>query len=182
MKLSKYQVELHKLNAETLEMLREWRNSDFVKNEMEFQEYISPEMQQKWFESINNDCNYYFLIAYQGEFWGMIHLSNIDFENKTAQCGLFLLEMNKTDNIVSIAASAILLEFAFEHLNLQKLFAKVKNDNQRAINYNLNWGFKLRDKKEKFSQFFLDTPSYIDIAKPLIAKLEKLYPSFLKIE
>lgn len=53
---------LIKIQKHHLELLRNWRNNE-VREFMIYQEYISETMQQEWFDSINNQNNFYFLIS-----------------------------------------------------------------------------------------------------------------------
>ncbi len=175
MKMSIFTVELERLEKNKIELLRNWRNSEFVQSQMEYRQSITPEMQLKWFESINNEFNFYFLIKHKHEYWGMIHLSNINYENRTANSGLFLTNYQQIDNIVSVFASSLLLKFAFEDLNLEKIFAKVKNDNHRALSYNQQWGFMLTEKRERFSQYELTVKTYYEKSRKIIDQIYRLY-------
>ena len=60
--LTDYGVKLVQLTEDKIELVRQWRNSDKIKKYMEYRDYISPEMQQKWFNKISNTTNDFFFI------------------------------------------------------------------------------------------------------------------------
>ena len=75
MKISKYGIDLVRLTEEDIEMLRQWRNSPQIQQFMEYREEITAEMQKKWFDSINNVNNFYFIIHFEGQKIGLINTS-----------------------------------------------------------------------------------------------------------
>jgi hypothetical protein len=44
---------------------------------------ITPQMQDEWFESIDNEQNFFFLIYHKQQPVGLINISSIDWDNKT---------------------------------------------------------------------------------------------------
>lgn len=175
MKLEGYGVTLELLTQETAEIVRQWRNSAEILQQMEYQEKIGPEAQQLWFESVQNESCKYFTIAYYGELVGMIHLAQIDLSEKTAEAGLFIGNTSFSGTGIALGASLLLLAFAFETLSLENIFAKVKNTNFNARQYNQLLGFqKAKELNADFALYVLPKDTYLQ-QKP---KLEKLanYP------
>ena len=64
MELNSYGINLKKIEYKDIEMIRMWRNSHFVKEFMEFREYITIEMQKKWFQQLGSD-NHYFIVYFR---------------------------------------------------------------------------------------------------------------------
>lgn len=74
---------------------------------------------------------------------------------------MFIGELNYVGTGVALAASALLLQFAFETLNLACLYAKVKNENAIAINYNAFLGFEFDCiLNQSFNQYKISNSSY----------------------
>lgn len=142
MKIYDYGLELIRVEEKHLEILRQWRNSPDISKYMEFREYITPEMQQSWFEKINSVFNFYFIVNYKDHLIGLIHLSDIDFEKQYAKAGLFISDQRFIDTHLPVKASLAILDFAFNSLFLKNIEAKVKSDNTKAINYNKALGFR----------------------------------------
>lgn len=156
MRKTAYGISIETLTAEMAEQVRLWRNLPFVRKQMEYKEFISPEMQQAWFASVQNEQYAYFLI-YVGKIpAGLIHLAAINKETRTAEAGLFIGEEAFYGTGVALGASLMLLDFAFYELNLKAVYAKVKDGNLPAENYNALLGFeKIEPVNEQFNRWRL---------------------------
>ncbi len=129
------------LHEKHLEELLMYRNTDFVRKKMFFQEIITWENHIKWFNSINNQFNYYYVIINEaGVNCGLINLKGI--KNNNSGAGLFLYKEEFKETLIAIKATYIIHEFAFYLLNINKLIVEVEKDNLQAINYNKALGFK----------------------------------------
>lgn len=138
---------LEPLTPETAEVVRKWRNREDIAQFMEYREFISEEMQQQWFLKVEADpSSIYWLIRNEKESIGLIHLAEIDLVAKTAHSGLFVGNVQFIGTGIALGASLIVLDYAFEKLGLQEVFAKVKNGNREAEKYNELLGFK-REKE-----------------------------------
>jgi RimJ/RimL family protein N-acetyltransferase len=138
LQINKFNITLNRVRFGDLEMLRNWRNSDFVSKRMVSNEYITNEMQIKWFESINNEYNYFFIAEFNNEKIGVISIKNI--ENKSAEGGIYLAS-DKFEN-TSVVARMVLCfnDFVFDVLKLEYLCSHVKRDNKKAISSTLAQG------------------------------------------
>src|SRR5690606_5775369 len=92
--ISRFGVRLIRLGKEHIELVRYWRNSDRIRNVMEYRAIISPEMQLQWFLSLHAANDFYFIIEHEAKLIGMIHISKTDWEDKNAQSGLFIWDEN----------------------------------------------------------------------------------------
>lgn len=138
---SGYGVVLRPLTLETAEQVRVWRNTPRIMEQMEYRETISPDMQARWFVSIQNEEYRYYVIYADNIPLGLIHLAKIDRLNHTAEAGLFVGEAHFMGTGVALGASLLLLELAFGDLALQRVWAKVKQGNESAEKYNALLGF-----------------------------------------
>lgn len=146
MKIIRYGVTLKRLTQEYIELVREKRNN--VRHLMHYQEYITPEMQQKWFESIDTPENMYYLIEYKGTFYGMINEKDIDHENGKMESGIFLFEEEYYNSIIPVLASLILIESGFYIVKGGASHIRVMRDNKKAIDYNISLGYELCEGQE----------------------------------
>ncbi|HEY0262219.1 MAG TPA: GNAT family N-acetyltransferase [Chitinophagales bacterium] len=149
MTISKFGVELKRLTVDKIELVRAWRNDPKISRSMFFAQHITAEMQQKWFESIDNEHNFYFLIYYHGKAVGLIHTSEIDNAKKTAFSGLFIYDESYWGTDVPVRASLAMLDFFFAENSIETFFAKTKKDNKAAILYNEMLGFEVESEIEK---------------------------------
>ncbi|MCF8308796.1 MAG: GNAT family N-acetyltransferase [Bacteroidales bacterium] len=149
MKIHKYGVTLKRITEEDIELLRQWRNSEQINRHMEYREYITPEMQKKWFDSINNYNNFYYLIIYKGDKVGVINEKNIDRSGKgTSESGLFIANKNYYKTFVPLLASLTLIELNFYLLGGKESYIRTLRDNKEAIAYNKSLGYELCEGQE----------------------------------
>ena len=143
MEISGYGVTLRRLTEDKIEMVRNWRNDPKIQQYMEFRDYITPEMQKKWFESIDNDNNFYFIIIYEGKEIGLINIKNVDYDKMDGEPGIFIYEDEYLNTDVPMRASFCLGDFVWNTLKLKSEYIHVLKSNERAIKNNLFFGFKL---------------------------------------
>lgn len=173
MELIKFGIKLIRICYDDLELLRTWRNSDYVNKRMVFNEYISKEMQEKWFESIDNKYNYYFIAEFNNEKVGVINIKNI---NNNYGEGAIYLASEKYENTGIVARIVMCFnDFVFEDLKLNYICSHVKRDNIKAINSSIAQGC-VEDKEKSTSNFIyftLDKTSYNNKTKKIRKILNK---------
>lgn len=159
----KYGIELHRLIKENIELVRTKRNSDAIRQHMFYRGIITPEEQEKWFESICNIYNYYFVIHYRGKKIGLIHGKNVDYEKRTAEGGIFIWEEEYWTSFVPALASVTMIELTFNILSLKATYAEVLNTNMRSKAYNEQLGYTLHseDKSTGKEIYVLTHENYI---------------------
>ncbi len=144
---------------------------------MFFRATITPEMQQEWYESINNEQNYYFVIYLDGVPCGLISISSIDFDNKNAFAGLFIYDDKYLGTDVPVRASLGILDVFFGFTNIDSIYAKVRGSNTVAHQYNTSLGFK-RMKKIELGQgyeYCLTRDNYYQATTLLHKATHKIY-------
>jgi len=172
--IRKYGVVLRRLQLKDIELVREKRNQDSVRNYMFYKEKISESEQLEWFQSINNIDNYYFVIEVEGNKVGLINGKNIDYEKRTSEGGIFIWDENYRDVQVSAIASVIMAEFTFMIFNFNKTFAEVLATNLGQIKYNEFMGYKLEKRENDKLTYTLSKESYLQKRRRLIKAVESL--------
>lgn len=109
---------------------------------MAFRETITPEMQCRWFASVQNDRNLYWIIQSAGHRVGVANLKDIDRTAATAEAGIYIAEPFAEQAIVGFGVGMTLLDIAFDRLGLSRVVAHVLRSNERAIRYNLALGYQ----------------------------------------
>jgi RimJ/RimL family protein N-acetyltransferase len=150
MKFFKYGIILERLKEEDIELVRQWRNSDPVRLNMNYQELITPEQQQQWFQSVNNLQFNYLMIHYQGEKIGLLNDKNIDWESKSSESGIFLGRPEFYNTFVPYLVSVAGIETTFYFLGWKKQVAHIMRTNTNAIKFNLQLGYHLCSGQEDF--------------------------------
>lgn len=167
--LEQYGVKLIRLREEDIELVRNWRNQSSVANYMEYREHISPEQQKKWFHSINNKYNYYFIIEFKGKKIGLINAKNYDPGARFGEGGIFIGDPDFIDSFAAIYSTLCLLNFIFYKLGLKESRARILRNNPGAINYNKLIGYKLMPGQENVENqlYSLSFGDYARSAKKL---------------
>lgn len=173
--VEKYGIQLKKITIDDIELIRTKRNSENISSKMIYKNYISPEQQLQWFESINNFNNFYYLIIYDDRPIGLINEKDMDWNNLTSEAGLFIWEDKYLKTIVPALATLTLIELGFEILSWKKTSIRIIESNKEGISYNKQIGFKIvrQDKGILFME--LDRASFYEKTRKMIVSLSKSY-------
>jgi len=162
MEITKYGVTLRRLTEDKIEMVRNWRNDPKISQYMEYKEYITPEMQKKWFKKIDNNENYFFIIEVDKKEIGLINIRDIDYDLLEGEAGIYIYDDNFYNSTISFQSSLVLCDFCFESLKLNRVIAHILKDNKRAIKYNKLMGYKIAiEQDEVYNQlYYLNKKDY----------------------
>ena len=154
--LEQFDVRLIRLQREDLELVRTWRNSAHVRDNMVYKDYISKEMQNAWFETINNPNNYYFIIEFDSKKVGVINAKNFEKEQGFGEGGIFIGDQTYEHSFAAVYASLCLLNFVFymlRDINISRI--RILKDNFRAIQYNKLLGYEwVEDSEDGLNQIY----------------------------
>lgn len=167
--LEGYGVLLKRLTEDKIELIRNWRNDPKISKYMEFRDYITPEMQLKWFKKIDNDCNFYFIIEVDGNEIGLVNVRDVDYQKKEGEGGIFIYDDSYLNSMVSFQTALILNDFCFEKLGLERMVAHIMSDNKRAIDYNKHQGYKIQPNQEGIMNqlYYLSRTDYFEKRKKI---------------
>lgn len=135
-------IQIERLQEKDIELVRNWRNSVFVRQHMNFREQITPEMQIKWFRSIDNFDNFFFILRFKGLKVGLGNIKNIDWAERSGETGVFIAEKQNLSSFLPVVGVLTLSELVFRIFKLNKLYSHVRPDNKRAIRFNKLFGYK----------------------------------------
>jgi hypothetical protein len=110
---------------------------------------------------------------------GLISLSSIDYEHNKAFAGLFIYDDNYLGTDVPVRSSLCLLDVFFAHTAIDTLYAKVRDSNIVADQYNTSLGFE-RIKKIELGQGYeygLEKENYFKKANTLRQAAIRIYGS-----
>ncbi|HLU86690.1 MAG TPA: GNAT family N-acetyltransferase [Taishania sp.] len=160
-------LELKPLSLETLELVRNWRNDELVLQFMQFKHYISQEEQLNWFRTLNDA--YYFVIYEHETPLGLINIKKIDYEEFSGEAGLFIGNKTFKGTGVALGASVLLLDFAFDRLELRTVGATMHKQNKDAILYNKLLGFEYsKSVDDQFEFWSMSKEKYLQKRKQLV--------------
>lgn len=165
--LEGYDIVLRRISKDDIETIRIWRNDPRISQYMEFREHITPEMQEKWFDKINNQYNYYFIIEVQNEGVGLINIKDIDYEHMKGEAGIFIYDTKYLNSDISFKSFLVLYDYFFNTFKLKYTLAHILESNKRAIRFNKFFGYEnYKDQQE----YIL----YADVYKQYSQKIKKM--------
>ena len=168
--LKQYGVSLIRVQEKDIELIRYWRNQSDIVNFMEYKNYIFPDAQKKWFASINNKLNYYFIIEFENKKIGLINVKNYDRLAGFGEGGIFIWDKNYVGSFAAVFSSLCLLNFMLLKVNVcSKSRVRILSNNDRAIHYNKLLGYKLISGQEcELNQLYeLDVKDYLQMGEKL---------------
>ncbi len=173
--ISKYNIRFIRLKEEDIELVRQWRNHPSIRNYMVYREQITAEMQKKWYSSINNNLNLYFIIEYKGKKIGLINGKDINWDHKTMETGIFIWNKYYRKTHIPTLCTLIFAELGVAIWDL-KPRATILKSNERALKYNKMIGFKVKedDPEKEYVMLEMDKESSGFIAKKLKAAINLL--------
>jgi len=148
MQYTKYGITLINLTEKDIELVRNWRNDPIVVRNYEFRDFITPEMQKKWFKSIRNINNAYFVIIYEGKKVGVINARNIDWEKQTIESGIFIPDPAVYNTFVPAIIAVMMTDLFFRAFNWEKVYAHIMKTNTPMIRFNETLGYTLCEGQE----------------------------------
>ncbi len=147
--LEQYNIKLTRLLESEIELVRYWRNQPHIRNQMEYRDYITPEMQKKWFSTVNNKYHYYFIINYENNKVGLINVKGYKDGANSAEGGIFIWDKKYLDSYVPAFASLCLINFIFKTLQgFEYSYIRILKTNTTSINYNLMLGYEIEPNQE----------------------------------
>lgn len=158
-----YGLVYKRVAEEDIELIRYWRNRDFIRKTMQFQEYITRRMQQQWFQKINNKYNYYFIVeTEEGKKIGLINCKDTN-ENRVAEGGIFFWDASYWNTLIPAYASLTMLEAIFEIFQSGDISViTVLKNNPHALHFNKLLGYSIYSENEKSYQLKLTKTDYFE--------------------
>ena len=162
MRMLNAHVELTRLHVSDIEQVREWRNAPHISKHMLSKTYITEEMQKNWFDSLDDDTNFYFVIHVQGKKVGVVSIKDINFQLQTAEPGIFIAETQHSLPQTPFGAALLLNDFAFNTLKLKKLVMRMLDNNKKAMRFNRTLGYvaKKTVSAEQYTLYELTADRY----------------------
>jgi RimJ/RimL family protein N-acetyltransferase len=143
MRFVRYGIELERLEARHLEMVRQWRNHESVRLRMRYQEEITTTAQVEWFGRLDPRNDWYFVAERKEEKFGLFHVKQIDWTRKVGEAGGFVSNPELIGGIEAGLGILALMDFAFFILGLQSLEASYHPDYREIVRLNSQLGYEI---------------------------------------
>lgn len=134
------------LEKEHIEIIRNWRNDSIIRKFFFSWQFINKAQQERWFEKYCSDETqvvFAIIDSNTKELIGTIGLSKIDHFHQRAELGTLIGNKKYWNKGYATESLKLLLNYAFNELNLNKVYSYVLKDNFGSIKKNKNNGFKI---------------------------------------
>ena len=175
--LDQYGITLKRITEEDIELIRNKRNTPAIRARMSYRKKISSAEQKLWFQSINNQLNYYFLIKIDFKPIGVINCKEVNIVDQYGEGGIFIWDENYVGTPYPTFASLILLDFIFNELCIGNLsFARILSSNSGAQRYNKMLGYVKMPRQENIdNQWYVLTKETFNKKSILLKKAAKAF-------
>lgn len=169
--VEQYGLRYIRVSEDDIEVLRYWRNQEFIRNTMQFKEYITPQMQKEWFRKINNKYNYYFIIEHDNKKIGLINCKDTIPDTKIAEGGIFIWDKSYWGTMIPAFASLTMLQAVFEYFKSgEESIITVACNNTIALDFNIMLGYEINkvESNNDYYKLHLSKDKYFTYCKKLI--------------
>lgn len=142
---------LSPVDGSAAEIVAEWSNTlDVAIRTGDFALMITCNQQKIFLENMNNEHEYGFLIlSHEQDPIGLIRLMKVDFINRNAILGVFIGVDQYRGKGLGQEAIHLILDFAFNVLNLRSVMLETFSFNKSAIQSFLKAGFTIIGRRRK---------------------------------
>ena len=168
-KIEGEKINLSPINSDDYEIYTNWMNNyDTAKFITQYTNIITEKSEKDYLERIENEkYNFAIVVKENNKLVGNISLMDYDQLNQRAELGIFIGNSEDRHKGYGTEAIQLLLNYAFNYLNLNNIFLKVYDLNKNAINVYKKIGFKQIGKRHECFYFNgqLTDEIYMEILK-----------------
>lgn len=141
-----YRVYLRALEPEDYKTSVQWRNNDLIINLLGGGKYfVSNEIEKKWVENTinqNKDIKLAVCTVENDKYIGNVYLTDINYVNRKATSHILIGDQAYWNGGYGTEAMWLLLDYAFNHRNLQRIEALVLEDNIASCKLHEKLGYQ----------------------------------------
>lgn len=118
------------------DLIVNWRNSDGVRKNFIYQALFTREGHENWIRTMIDTGKVVQMIICEEETnrpVGSVYLRDIDMTHRKAEYGIFIGEEDARGKGYGSSAARLMIQYAFEEMNLHRLFLRVYAENIQAI-------------------------------------------------
>lgn len=157
-------VKLTPLEESDADLLYVWQNAPHIRDmTMGFRFPVQRGTVKEWINSQreqNGKSRVVFAIRQREDLIGTAQLDNIDQYQRRALLGVYIGESRKQNNGLGFISCTLLIDYAFQGLDLRKIGLEVLSINKNAISLYEKLGFKKEGTKR--NEYFLNG-QYLDV-------------------
>lgn len=178
MRFERFGVALERLERRHLEIVRQWRNSDWVRPYMRYQQMVTPSDQYRWFEGLAPLGDWYFCAHVREAPVALFHVKAIDWNGGCGEPGGFVGSPGLIGRPEPAQATLALMDFAFLLLGLRSLEAQYRSALLPVVRFNQQLGYEIfREEPDGFVRARVTEERYFARAKAFRAAAAALHGS-----
>lgn len=163
----KYGITFVDLQPGDLELVRQWRNHPDIRRFMVFQDEITPEMQERWYRSLDPHRMVFSVVVFRGEKIGLTHLKNIDSQRLSGEGGIAIWRPEHQNGLLSYRIAIAGLDYNFLQRGLKSVEVTVLSSNSRARRFVRSLGYSLSPVGDgEIQKGYLDPSVYFPTVRP----------------
>ncbi len=145
--ISRQNINIRPICKQDTNLIVKWRSSDFVKNNFLYRGEFTAEIHNHWLETkVFTGEVVQFIIEQNDDTSdkhpvGSVYLRDIDYENSSAEFGIFIGEKSALGKGIGTESAKLILDFAHNQLGLHRVFLRLLTDNIPAYKAYRKAGF-----------------------------------------
>lgn len=139
-------IELNYLDEDTICDIRNWRNQDFVRQNMFCQDIITEEEHNQWIQKVKMNDNKNLFVFYLDDVPFGVVIYTYDTVNEWVEAGFYLIAEEYQEMGYGVIMSFFTSEIAYNVLEYGKGYGEIRGHNKRAARINR---FLRREIKEE---------------------------------
>jgi len=142
-------IYLRKIEAADLERTWEWINTPEIFLIMGVNAPVTKTAQLRWFEALDraSDKLVFAVCLSEGDrHVGNVSLDTIDLRHRNARLSIFLADPVTRGKGIGTRAISLLLDYAFDYLNLHRVYCKMDSLRDDVLNFYRKLGFSLEGR------------------------------------
>jgi len=142
-------VTLRPLSVTDAPLLAKWMNDPEVSVNLRAYLPVTAQEEEEWVQSLTkrNSSNIVVMLVVDGVAIGTMGIHEIDYRHGTATTGAVIGEKAYQGKGYGVEAKILLLEYAFNTLNLRKVCSNVHEFNEFSVRYSLKCGYKVEGRR-----------------------------------
>ena len=139
------QTKLRPIERSDLPKIQTWRNSQSLTKYFREYRLFSLDQKESWYDSMIKDNRFeFFIIEGEGKPLGVTGITYIDWVNRHADVHFYIGDKNLwIDNAFSPEAFNLILDYGFDKLNLNKLWAEIYSIDKLKLKFFKDRGFSV---------------------------------------
>lgn len=139
-----------KVDRDTQNLVRKWRNSDNVRKYMCNEKMISEEAHLNWLKSLEStNKKEVYVVLYNELPIGVISVDDIDFEHKKCEWGFYIYDISLRGKGIGKQLKISMADYIFNKLGMEKLNSIVLEINPNVIEMHKKLGFQIEGIRRK---------------------------------